>query len=314
MVIEARAPQNQRAWMKSRVQCVLNLALLVGTIFANMNAWAVDVQHVPAPAKAATSNPCPDADGVNKVDGKLECLVIHTVRNKKIDAAHKGQVRQLNKHDKASTTLLVYLHGDSSRGGLYDRHFKHFNGFANQHTVFVGMIRPGYADSNKNASTGSSMGGGDNYTAHNVDAVANAIQALKTKYSARRVMLVGYSGGAATAGLILGRHPDLIDDAVLIACPCDLNIRRQGWAKNIVRRSLSPHEVADKVFKTVHVTAITGAKDINTKPEQVTGYIQTLQAHGVKARYIEVPNATHEAGIFGTALLRQVVQSHLQRQ
>ncbi|MBK6367982.1 MAG: hypothetical protein IPF65_12190 [Polaromonas sp.] len=42
--------------------------------FANLNAWAVDVQHVPAPAKAATSNPCPDADGVNKVDGQLECL------------------------------------------------------------------------------------------------------------------------------------------------------------------------------------------------------------------------------------------------
>ncbi|MBK6367981.1 MAG: prolyl oligopeptidase family serine peptidase [Polaromonas sp.] len=60
---------------------------------------------------------------------------------------------------------------------------------------------------------------------------------------------------------------------------------------------MSPHEVADKVFKTVHVTAITGAKDSNTKPEQVTGYIQTLQARGVKARYIEVPHATHEAGI-----------------
>lgn len=277
--------------MKSTVQCVLHLALLAGAIFANFNAWA------------ATSNPCPDADGVNKVNGQLECLVIQTTPNK---------------HKKTSTTLMVYLHGDSSRGGMYDRHFKHFSGFANQSTasnsvVFVGMIRPGYADSNKNASTGSTMGGGDNYTAHNVDAVANAIQALKAKYSARRVMLVGYSGGAATAGVILGRHPDLIDDAVLIACPCDLNIRRQGWAKNIIRRSISPHEVADKVFKTVHVTAITGAKDSNTKPEQVTGYIQTLQARGVKARYIEVPHATHETGIFGAAQLRQVVQTHLQR-
>lgn len=267
------------------------LALFACAVFAGLNTWA------------ATTNPCPDADSVNKVNGQLECLVIQTTPNK---------------HKKASTTLMVYLHGDSSRGGMYDRHFKHFSGFANQSTashsvVFVGMIRPGYADSKKNASTGSTMGGGDNYTAHNVDAVANAIQALKAKYSARRVMLVGYSGGAATAGVILGRHPDLIDDAVLIACPCDLNIRRQGWAKNIVRRSISPHEVADKVFKTVHVTAITGAKDSNTKPEQVTGYIQTLQARGVKARYIEVPNATHDAGILGTAQLRQVVQNHLQR-
>ncbi len=73
-------------------------------------------------------------------------------------------------------------------------------------------------------------------------------------------------------------------------------------------------EVNQLVFKTVHVTAITGAKDSNTKPEQVTGYIQTLQTCGVNARYIEVSNATHEAGILGAAHLRQVVQNHLQRQ
>ena len=83
----------------------------------------------------------------------------------------------------------------------------------------------------KTHPSGDKMGGGDNYTAHNVDAVANALQALKTKYGARRLVVVGYSGGAATAGVILGRHPELIDNAVLIACPCDLNIRRQGLGK-----------------------------------------------------------------------------------
>ncbi|HMS26122.1 MAG TPA: prolyl oligopeptidase family serine peptidase [Burkholderiaceae bacterium] len=275
---------------------------------------AVEVKPLPTPIKVPTANPCPDADGVRKVDGKFECLVIQTTLAKAgTTAEKKKQISPTKQPDKPSTTLLIYLHGDSSRGGLYDRHFKHFTTLADQNTVFVGMIRPGYADSFKNASTGSTMGGGDNYTAHNVDAVANAIQALKTKYTARRVVLVGYSGGAATAGVILGRHPELLDDAVLIACPCDLNVRRQGWAQKTIRRSLSPHEVADKVFKTAHVTAITGAKDNNTKPEQVTGYIQTLQTRGVKARYIEVPNATHETGILGTAQLRQLVLSHLQR-
>lgn len=209
-----------------------------------------------------------------------------------------------------ASNLLVYLHGDSSRGGRFDRHFKHFRRFADQNTVFVGMIRPGYADSNKNASTGDKMGGGDNYTAHNVDAVAHALLALKAKYSARRLVVVGFSGGAATAGVILGRHPELIDSAVLIACPCDLTIRRQGW-KNQTRRSISPHEVAGSVFKTAQVTAITGNADINTTPEQVTGYIATLKAHGVKARYLEVPKATHDAGILGTKLLQQVVASNL---
>jgi pimeloyl-ACP methyl ester carboxylesterase len=239
---------------------------------------------------------CPQADGVNRVDGQMECLAIQTTKSAK---------------SSKSRNLLVYLHGDSSRGGLFDRHFKYFKPLASADTVFVGMIRPGYADSKKNASTGDSMGGGDNYTAHNVDAVANALQALKSKYSARRLVVVGYSGGAATAAVILGRHPALIDNAVLIACPCDLNIRRQGWANNIVRRSISPHEVAHSVFKTAQVTAITGDADINTTPEQVKGYIATLKARGVKARYSEVPQATHDAGILGTKLLQDVVTAYL---
>jgi pimeloyl-ACP methyl ester carboxylesterase len=240
---------------------------------------------------------CPQADGVNRVDAQTECLAIQTTSTTKSFNARN---------------LLVYLHGDSSRGGLFDRHFKHFKSFANQDTIFVGMIRPGYADSKKNTSTGNKMGGGDNYTAHNVDAVANALQALKTKYSARRLVVVGYSGGAATAGVILGRHPALIDNAVLIACPCDLAIRRQGWKnKNLVRRSISPHEVTDSVFATAQVTAITGNADTNTTPEQVIGYIATLKARGVKARYMEVPKASHEAGLFGTKLLQDVVASNL---
>jgi poly(3-hydroxybutyrate) depolymerase len=239
---------------------------------------------------------CPQADGVNRVDGQTECLVIQTTKPLK---------------NQKARNLLVYLHGDSSRGGLFDRHFKHFKSFANDDTVFVGMIRPGYADSKQNASTGDKMGGGDNYTAHNVDAVANALQTLKTKYGARRVVVVGYSGGAATAGVILGRHPELIDNAVLIACPCDLNIRRQAWSKNIVRRSISPHEVADKVFKTVQVTAINGDADVNTTPAQVTGYIATLKARGVRARYLEVPKATHDTGILGTKLLQDIVTTSL---
>ena len=250
----------------------------------------------------ALAQGCPQADGVNRVDGQTECLIIQTTRLLK---EHKNSQNPRN--------LLVYLHGDSSRGGLFDRHFKYFTPFVSADTVFVGMIRPGYADSKKNASTGDNLGGGDNYTAHNVDAVANALQALKAKYSARRLVVVGFSGGAATAGVILGRHPALIDSAVLIACPCDLTIRRQGWKnqKNTVRRSISPHEVASSLFKTAQVTAITGNADINTTPEQVTGYIATLKAHGVKARYMEVPKATHDAGILGTKLLHDVVAAYL---
>ena len=143
------------------------------------------------------AHPCPQADGVTQVNGQEECLVIQTTH-----IARKTSSQSAGKSAKNTqpTRLLVYLHGDSSRGGLFDRHFKYFTPLASVDTVFVGMIRPGYVDAHKNTSTGDRMGGGDNYTAHNVDAVAHALQALKTKYAARRLVVVGYSGGAARRG------------------------------------------------------------------------------------------------------------------
>ncbi|MBK8424435.1 MAG: hypothetical protein IPL27_00020 [Lewinellaceae bacterium] len=88
-------------------------------------------------------------------------------------------MRQLNKHDKASTTLLVYLHGDSNRGGLYDRHFKHFNGFAESTHRVCGHDSAWLCRFEQKRLHWQQHGRGDNYTTHNVDAAANAIQALK---------------------------------------------------------------------------------------------------------------------------------------
>jgi pimeloyl-ACP methyl ester carboxylesterase len=62
---------------------------------------------------------------------------------------------------------------------------------------------------------------GDNWNATNTDAIANAIGALKRRYHARKVVVVGHSGGAAIAANILGRHPELIDAALLVSCPYD---------------------------------------------------------------------------------------------
>jgi hypothetical protein len=43
----------------------------------------------------------------------------------------------------------------------------------------------------------------------------------------------------------------------------------------------------------------------------VKGYIATLKARGVKARYLEVTQATHDIGILGTKLLQDVVMAYL---
>ena len=69
------------------------------------------------------------------------------------------------------------------------------------------------------------------YTIQNIDMVAEAIQNLKNYYGSEKVILVGHSGGAATAGIIIGRYPSLIDSTILISCPCNVNKWRSSPKK-----------------------------------------------------------------------------------
>jgi alpha-beta hydrolase superfamily lysophospholipase len=58
----------------------------------------------------------------------------------------------------------------------------------------------------------------DNRNATNTEAIAHVIGELKRRYHARQVVVAGHSGGAAIAANILGRHPALIDAALLVYC------------------------------------------------------------------------------------------------
>ena len=112
-------------------------------------------------------------------------------------------------------------------------------------TVAVGILRPGYTDNAGDRSDGD-MGNAadDNYTPEVTDAIAIAVSSLKQTFAARRVILVGHSGGAAIAANILGRHPDVADAALLVACACDPEGSRARMRKFAEARSgRDPHEV-----------------------------------------------------------------------
>jgi len=187
------------------------------------------------------------------------------------------------------------LHGDVSSGGPASYHFPFAQKLAEtpdaQDLVVVAMVRPGYPDGAGNTSTGDAFDRGDHYTPENIDAVADAIRHLKEHYQANRLVLVGHSGGAATSGVILGRHPGLATAAVLVACPCNIptwRFRRSPWS-----RSESPHDWVKKVPTTSRIIAITGTDDTNTKSGLAEEYVELLRKRGVDARFIAVPGAGH---------------------
>lgn len=239
------------------------------------------------------AHPCPDADNVHRVDGKLECLVI----------------KVFGQPDGTSTkTLLVFLHGDTSAGGPSSYMYPLAAKYASQSVISVALIRPGYFDLDHNESTGNTLGRRDNVTEHNVEAVANALQGLRIHYKAARLIVVGHSGGAATAGVILGKFPGIIDDAILVGCPCNMAQYRAGRSF----RSLSPDQFVAGIPKRSKVIALTGSKDDNTYPQLAAGYVADLAVRSLDGKFIEVPDASHNTGIFGSAVFDQTLLALLQ--
>lgn len=224
---------------------------------------------------------CAQADHISRVQGKELCLVIRTFAGKLA---------------KPDPTLVVFLHGDTSSGGPSSYLYPYAERWADERTISVAMIRPGYYDNERNQSTGSDLGRRDNYMPDYMDAVADAVSRLKVHHKAARVVLFGHSGGAATAANILGRHPGLANAALLLSCPCNLSswrAQRDRSGASGSTRSLSPHSVMDRIPEATIVVAAVGEGDSNTQPILSKDYAETLAARGVKARYLPIPGAGH---------------------
>jgi len=148
--------------------------------------------------------------------------------------------------------------------------------------VAAGLLRPGYTDNAGDQSDGQrGQARGDNYTVEVVDAVAEAARTLTQRFMARRVVLVGHSGGATIAAILLGLHPDVADAALLVACGCGET------------RSLQPLDVTRDVRRDVTVRLLVGAEDVVTPAEQSQRYAEVLRQRGVDAQVTVLPGLNH---------------------
>jgi pimeloyl-ACP methyl ester carboxylesterase len=240
-------------------------------------------------------------------DGK-GCLAVwpfppHDATNNEKKAQPNGRV------------LIVLLHGDSG-GGLAQRHIDRWAKAANnlsglnQNIVF--LVRPGYS-SPVGDSSGWANQRDDDYTAENVERVATALHNLKERYQASKVLLLGHSGGAAIASLILGRYPTALDGAILLGCPCDVPVWRQHRGLQRGRQtpwpnSLNPMDVIDKIPTRKMVLAITGSQDDNTLPQFAEAWTTAASARGIRAKFLLAPDQDHTNILLWPGLAEQVKQ------
>ncbi len=278
--------------MTTRLQSVFTVLL----VFAGFSFFLTACQMTGATNGSSVGEPseqkaCEEPDNRARVTGGGECLVIWTY--------DKSQNLQ-------HPTLVVFLHGDKSRGGPVSWELRFTRNFADPGTVSVALIRPGYPDAFGNRSTGDNYGRRDSYTPHNIDAVAEAIGKLKDHHSATKLVLVGYSGGAAYTGVIIGRHPGLVDAALLIACPCNIHQWRTQRGRRPWKRSRSPHSYARRVPLTTRVIAITGDNDTRTRPSLARKYVETLRKRGVQAEFRLAPRETHNSAPTSSMVFKAV--------
>ena len=217
-------------------------------------------------------------DMQTRVKGKENCLVIHTF---------------IKQSDAKPTSLVIFIHGDQSDGGPVSGMIKLAQDIdVPAGVVKVAILRPGYFDKAGNASTGSHFGRRDSYTPGNLDEVTSVIQALQRYYSIHYTVIVGHSGGAAYAGVMIGRTPGIANGALLLYCPCD--IRRWRASNNASPwSSLSPSAFVETVPTHVKVVAITGDYDNNTRDYLAQEYIDSLVKKGVSAQFRRAEGARH---------------------
>lgn len=232
-----------------------------------------------SPALAAGSD-CQPADMMNYVTGESECLALKTY---------------LPSTEAPIKTLVIVLHGDLSGGGGAEYIFPFAEKAADAGATGVAMMRLGYYGAGRTSTgTASRQERRDGvYTSDEMDAIADATRRLKEHYGAERVVMIGHSGGSVMTGVILGRHPGLVQRALLISCPCDIPVWRRLRGRKPLLSAENPAEYLDRIPADTVIRLVTGTRDTNTFPSLARDYAAAGQARGLDAVALEVDGAGH---------------------
>ncbi len=200
--------------------------------------------------------------------------------------------------------LVLVLHGDAPfRPPSYQYGMAKRIAIENTDVVTVGVLRPGYVDGEGNRSPGvKGKATGDNYTQEVVDAIWQLAQTLQQRYQARKVLLVGHSGGAAISANLLASYPEDFAGAFLISCPCDVPRWREHmkdftgeetlWSEPIT--SLSPMERVGEMNPAAQIHLIHGGDDRVVPAAIAADYASALRDKVEQVSYLLLQTLDHD--------------------
>jgi len=115
------------------------------------------------------------------------------------------------------------------------------------------------------------------------------------------VVVAAHSGGAALSANALGRHPALINQALLISSVYDVAKWRQYMFEQTREpvfqgkiETLSPIELVTGMSDQVEVTVIVGSQDEIAPPQFSEQYETAARKHGKKVKLVRLEGEGHE--------------------
>jgi len=252
-------------------------------------------------AQQRQNGECLQQDFVNRVSASGHCLVLDVYKSPT---------------ETNGRSLIVFVHGDGLRikGGRYVKGLlRMYPESKHKNVVLVALTRPGYSNGKEVSSGDHYYREGDAYREHTVKAVSNAILSLKKHYQAKRLVVIGHSGGANILangmGMVDGFQPDL---AILLSGSYYMEkwAKHRGFSQWYKGRGLSPHEHVDGISPSVKIIALTGEDDRNTLPEFASSYVNKLRKAGKNASFRSVADTDHD-GILGNATMWKTLEGEI---
>jgi predicted esterase len=199
--------------------------------------------------------------------------------------------------------LIVVIHGDApGHDPVYQYDFSRALAHGLEDTFVLALLRPGYRDGMGAASDGDrGLAIGDSYSEDAADQMGAAVAEAAARLQAKDVKLVGHSGGAALALIMLAQRPGLASGALIASCPCDL----EPWRRHMAQRNsnplfllpaggVSPLSKVGRLAKGLDLHILVGERDTVTPPWLSQRLMNGARARGVKVRLAIVPDAGHE--------------------
>lgn len=207
------------------------------------------------------------------------------------------------KEVEAPKELVVFIHGDSPFGDPFYQYFVANNISRITNAISVAILRPGYGDGCGEVSGGEKgLTYGDNYTEEVVNAIGSVIKDVQNEVQPTKTIVMGHSGGAALTALLAASQPRLMDQSILVACPCNLG----AWRKSMQQLTgdanwlnpmagLSPFDAISELDQDRRIHLFVGEKDVVTPVFLTEEYHDAVMEIGGKVSMKIFDGEDHES-------------------